>query len=58
MNVAEFNVFEKLMQSLGVSGYDSHQISVSDVEEKGEAFDIGLELEAVRKKGDTLMSGA
>jgi len=58
MNVAEFNVFEKLMQSLGVSGYDSHQISVSDVEAKGEAFAIGLDLEAVRNKGDTLMSGA
>ena len=58
MNVAEFNVFEKLMQSLGVSGYDSHQISVSDVEAKGEAFAVGLDLEAVRNKGDTLMSGA
>jgi len=58
MNVAKFNVFEKLMQSLGVSGYDSHQISVSDVEAEGEAFAIGLDLEAVRNKGDTLMSGA
>ena len=58
MNVAGFNVFEKLMQSLGVSGYDSHQISVSDVEAKGEAFAVGLDLEAVRNKGDTLMSGA
>ena len=58
MNVAPFNVFEKLMQSLGVSGYDAHQISVSDVEAKGNAFAIGLDLEAVRNKGDTLMSGA
>ena len=58
MNVGTFNVFEKLMQSLGVSGYDSHQISVSEAEAKGIAFAIGLDLEAVRNKGDTLMSGA
>ena len=58
MNVGQFNVFEKLMQSLGVSGYDSHQISVSDTESKSDAFAIGLDLEAVRNKGDTLMSGA
>ena len=56
--VQQFNVFEKLMQSLGVSGYDSHQISVSEAEAKTHAFAIGLDLEAVRNKGDTLMSGA
>jgi len=58
MSTQRFNVFEKLMQSVGVSGYDAHQISVSAAECEGDAFLIGIDLEAVRNKGSELLSGA